>query len=201
MTNKLVVIISSLKVPKMKKIILYEIKFLVPNYSCLQNPWLGGYCPQIPVLCPQLNLLNPRPEQNSWVRQCKRPSFLHFRIVCEEYLCNNRKPAHRYLFRRYMRKVSISLVYIFILSVRKLADCVVYHIILRNMKYRYLVYCYQGTAVAQWLRFCAKNRKVTGSIPDDVIGIFNAYNPSDRTMVLVSSQPLTEMSTRSISWG
>ena len=45
-------------------------KFLVPNYSCLQNPWLGGYHPQIPVLsvlCPQLNLLNP-PEQNSWVR-------------------------------------------------------------------------------------------------------------------------------------
>ena len=29
-------------------------KFLVPNYSCLQNPWLGGS-----VLCPQLNLLNP----------------------------------------------------------------------------------------------------------------------------------------------
>jgi hypothetical protein len=27
-------------------------KFLVQNYSCLQNPWLGGYCPQIPVLCP-----------------------------------------------------------------------------------------------------------------------------------------------------
>ena len=25
-------------------------KFLVPNYSCLQNPWLGGYGPQIPVL-------------------------------------------------------------------------------------------------------------------------------------------------------
>ena len=37
-------------------------KFLVPNYSCLQNPWLRGYRPQIPVLsvlCPQLNLLNP----------------------------------------------------------------------------------------------------------------------------------------------
>ena len=37
-------------------------KFLVPNYSCLQNLWLGGYRPQIPVLsilCPQLNLLNP----------------------------------------------------------------------------------------------------------------------------------------------
>jgi hypothetical protein len=38
------------KVPKIKKILLYEIKFLVPNYSCLQNPWLGGHCPQIPVL-------------------------------------------------------------------------------------------------------------------------------------------------------
>jgi len=25
-------------------------KFFVPNYSCLQNLWLGGYCPQIPVL-------------------------------------------------------------------------------------------------------------------------------------------------------
>jgi len=53
MTNKLVVIIF-----------LYEMKFLVPNYSCLQNPWLGGYLPQIPVLsvlCPQLNLLPPPP--------------------------------------------------------------------------------------------------------------------------------------------
>ena len=47
-------------------------KFLVPNYSCLQNPWLAGYRPQIPVLsvlCPQLTLLTP-PEQNSWVRHC-----------------------------------------------------------------------------------------------------------------------------------
>ena len=38
MTNKLVVIINSLKVPKIKKILLYEMEFLVPNYSCLQNP-------------------------------------------------------------------------------------------------------------------------------------------------------------------
>ena len=52
------------KVPKIKKILPYEMKFLVPNYSCLQNPWLGVYRPQIPVLsvlCPQLNLLNPLP--------------------------------------------------------------------------------------------------------------------------------------------
>ena len=29
------------------------------------------------------------------------------------------------------------------------------------------------TAVAQWLRCCATNRKVAGSIPDGVIGIFH----------------------------
>jgi len=59
MTNKLVLITNSLKVPKIKKILLHEMKFLVPNYSCLQNPCLGGYRPDIPilsVLCPQLNL-------------------------------------------------------------------------------------------------------------------------------------------------
>jgi len=38
MTNKLVVIINSLKVPTIKKLLLYEMKFPVPNYSCLQNP-------------------------------------------------------------------------------------------------------------------------------------------------------------------
>ena len=50
MKNKFVVIVNSLKVPKIKKILLYEIKFLEPNYSCLQNSWLEGYCTQIPVL-------------------------------------------------------------------------------------------------------------------------------------------------------
>ena len=60
---------------------------------------------------------------------------------------------------------------------------------------------YMGTAVAQWLRCCATNREVAGSIPDGVIEIFHWHNPSDRTMVLGSTQPLTEMGTRSISWG
>ena len=40
--------------------------------------------------------------------------------------------------------------------------------------------------------------KVAGSIPDGVIGIFRWHNPSDRTMALRSTQPVTEMSTRSI---
>ena len=48
MTNKLVVIVNSLKVPKIKIILLYEMKFLVPNYSCLQNSWLGATAPRSP---------------------------------------------------------------------------------------------------------------------------------------------------------
>jgi len=45
--------------------------------------------------------------------------------------------------------------------------------------------------------YCATNRKVVGSLPASVIGIFHF----DRTMALGSTQPLTEMSTRSIFWG
>ena len=45
------------------------------------------------------------------------------------------------------------------------------------------------------------NRKVAGSIPAGVSGFFFDINPSDRTMALGSTQPLTEMSTRSISCG
>ena len=58
-----------------------------------------------------------------------------------------------------------------------------------------------GTAVAQWLRCYATNWKVTGSIPGRAIGIFHRHNPSDCTMTLGLTQPLTEISTRRISWG
>ena len=47
----------------------------------------------------------------------------------------------------------------------------------------------------------ATNRKVAGSIPASVTGFFIDINPSDRTMALGSTQPLTEMSTWSIFWG
>ena len=67
--------------------------------------------------------------------------------------------------------------------------------------YDSVYYSSSGTAVAQWLRCCATNRKVAGSIPDGVFGIFHWHNPPDRTMALGSTQPLTEMSTRRISWG
>jgi hypothetical protein len=52
-----------------------------------------------------------------------------------------------------------------------------------------------------WLRHCATNRKVTGSIPDCVTGIFHWRNPFGLTITLGSTQPLTEMSTRYICWG
>jgi hypothetical protein len=58
-----------------------------------------------------------------------------------------------------------------------------------------------GHAVTQWLRHCAINRKVAGSIPDGVTGFFHWHNLSGRTMALGSTQPLTEMSTRNISCG
>jgi hypothetical protein len=47
----------------------------------------------------------------------------------------------------------------------------------------------------------ATSRRVAGSIPDGVIGIFHWNNPSGCTMALGSTQPLTEISTRNISWG
>jgi hypothetical protein len=64
-----------------------------------------------------------------------------------------------------------------------------------------LLYVTSGPTVAQWLRCRATNRKVAGSIPAGVIGIFHRHNPSDRTMAPGSTQPLTEMSTRRISFG
>ena len=76
-------------------------------------------------------------------------------------------------------------------------DCIIVH----------CLYAYQAgfhpsrTAVAQWLRCCVTNRKVAGSIPAGVSGFFIDIKSSDRTMALGSTQPLTEMSTRSISWG
>ena len=61
------------KVPKIKKILPYEIKFLVPNYSWLQNPWLGGLPlpdPRCLCLLSSTEFLEPPPppEKKSWVR-------------------------------------------------------------------------------------------------------------------------------------
>ena len=58
-----------------------------------------------------------------------------------------------------------------------------------------------GTRRHSWLRLCATSRKVPGSIPNGVTGIFHSHNPFDRTMALVLTQSLIEMSTGNISRG
>jgi hypothetical protein len=45
----------------------------------------------------------------------------------------------------------------------------------------------RGTAVAQWLRYCATNQKVAVLIPDGVMEFFIDINPSDRTLALGST--------------
>jgi len=62
-------------------------------------------------------------------------------------------------------------------------------------------YLIGGIPWRSWLRHCSTSRKVAGSITDGLIGIFYWHNPSGRTMTLGLTQPLTEVSTRNISWG
>ena len=56
-------------------------------------------------------------------------------------------------------------------------------------------------AVAQLGEALRYKTGVAGSFPDGVIGIFHRHNSFGRTMALGSMQPLTEISTRNISWG
>ena len=50
-----------------------------------------------------------------------------------------------------------------------------------------------------WFRHCATGRKIAGSIPDCVTGIFHWHKPAGRNMALRSTQPPTETCTRNIS--
>jgi len=58
----------------------------------------------------------------------------------------------------------------------------------------------RGHAVARLVELRYKP-DVAGSIPNGITGIFHWITPFGRTMVLGSTQPLTEMSTRDIFWG
>jgi hypothetical protein len=51
----------------------------------------------------------------------------------------------------------------------------------------------------QWSRSGATRRKVALSFPDEVTGFFNWPSPSSRIADVVSCQPVTEMSTRTLS--
>ena len=68
--------------------------------------------------------------------------------------------------------------------------------------YNFIYYNHKrGTRWHIWLRHCATSQKLAGSIADGVIGFFHCHNPSGHTMTLGLTQPLTEMSTRNVSWG
>jgi hypothetical protein len=54
----------------------------------------------------------------------------------------------------------------------------------------------RGSTVVKVLRYKSEGRWF-----DPRWNFFIDINPSDRTMALASTQPLTEMSTRRISWG
>ena len=78
MTNKLFVIINSLKVPKIKKILLCEIKFLCTILQLPPEPLIRGLPPSDPrSLCPLSSTETPPPEQNSWVRHCLKIDSKH----------------------------------------------------------------------------------------------------------------------------
>ena len=70
---------------------------------------------------------------------------------------------------------------------------------------RSIIYLYKrdsfGIRLRGLLRNCATSLQIAGSIPGGIIWILQWLNPSDRTMALGSTQPLTEMSTRFISPG
>jgi hypothetical protein len=55
--------------------------------------------------------------------------------------------------------------------------------------------------VAQLVEALRYKQKVPGSIPNGVIGTCHLHNPYGCTMALGSVQPVTEMSTGSISLG
>jgi hypothetical protein len=67
--------------------------------------------------------------------------------------------------------------------------------------WRHVVLQIGGTQWHTWLRHCPTIRKVAGSIPHGAAQISRWLNPSCRTVVLESIQPLTEMSIKNISWG
>jgi hypothetical protein len=91
----------------------------------------------------------------------------------------------------------MGLLYLYLILLYELFP--ILRIILRDIFIH--VHTSMGTAVAQWLRYCATNQNVAGSILDGVKEFFIDLNPSDRTMALGSTQSLTKVSTRCISRG
>jgi hypothetical protein len=91
---------------------------------------------------------------------------------------------------------TLKILYAFFCVIRRILNFVCYHFRTLCVFHLHRHEGYEGMkhAVAQWLRHCATNWKVAGSIPDGVIGIFHWHDPSGHTMALGLTQPLKEMS-------
>ena len=89
--------------------------------------------------------------------------------------------------------------HVIIFALQYILTVCVCHSVTRQSPKKYAYSSNWGHAVAQLVS--ATSRKVAGSTPDVVSGIFHGHNLSGRTMALGLTQPLTEMSTRNISWG
>ena len=81
----------------------------------------------------------------------------------------------------------------------QLSHCVMTGFVIRNNS-RQLLDWPDGTRWHSWLRYWATSLAAVGSIADEIIGISHWFIPSGRYKTLRSTQPLTEMSTRSIFW-
>jgi hypothetical protein len=136
-------------------------------------------------------LLNPSPQHNPECPHCAETILRHWNLKHEQKLFD------------LCSKNQLDALFILSLFLQSTSTC--FGLICSpSSGYMQYTSLWWRTAMAQWLRYCATNRKVAGTIPDGVIGIFHWRNPSDRTMALGSTQPLTaltEMSTRRISWG
>jgi hypothetical protein len=53
-------------------------KFLVPNYSCLQNPWLGGYAPRSPFSLSSTEFGEPPPPQKKKIPGYATGTYIHW---------------------------------------------------------------------------------------------------------------------------
>ena len=112
--------------------------------------------------------------------------------------------ARSCVFRTAVSIKKVFFVFLFIkivgrLKVIVLSVCCYYY-------YYYYYYCCcccycRVHAVAQLGETLRYNRKAEGSFPDEVTVIFSFPSPYGGTMALAEAQPLTEMSTRCISWG
>ena len=81
----MIVIINSPKLPKIKKLSLYEMKFIVSNYSCLQNPPTRGLpSPDPRSVCPLSSTEFVDPHHHEQIRGYATDSVEMFSAYTQE---------------------------------------------------------------------------------------------------------------------